>query len=150
MELSELKPDTNEQSVDTSSLGQAVLIAASLAITANTIILVIARWLFDVPSDFAGLQILGVAAITILGTLLAAALLLLLGRSSNTPFTIFVIVAAVVAIVSMVVPQTVGRDLAGASDATVITQSIMHAVVAFVVIPILYRYPRQYWPDVEV
>ena len=146
MKLSELKPEAAEQTLDRYSLGQAALIAGSVALFVNTLLLLLVRWLLDVDSGFEGLRFWGVFALTVTAIVLGAAVLWISDLMSSKPFTVFVVAAAIAAIASASLPITVGRSIVGATDTTVIVQLLMHFTTAVIAIPVFYRYPRQDWP----
>lgn len=149
MKLSELKPDAPEQELDTNSLGQAVLIAGSLAVFVNTILLLLGRWLLDIPSDFAGLSFWVVVLGTVGIVVALAADLFVLDRITSKPFTMFVIAGTVGIILIATVVATVGAGMDGATNESTLLQIIMTAIAGLVTVPVLYRYPRQNWITVE-
>ncbi len=115
---------------------RATPIAAVLAAIANAIVYAIARAADTLPSDVlvdtpGGKQSIGLLAVitaSALPIILGGILLALLARLARTPRRIFVIITAIVTILSLISPLTIA-DAPGKMKATLVVMHIVAAVV---------------------
>ncbi len=115
-------------------------LAIVAALAANFIVRAIALAVLDIPADFMPLQTPAFIPFTVVGLLGAILVFAIIGRVARRPVRTFVIVAAVVLVLSFL--PDIGLLASGAPGATlpgILVLMLLHVVAAVIVVALLVR-----------
>jgi len=116
----------------------ATALAAVVAVIANLALRALAVAVFDIPQpDFEPLNVRPVILSTLGGVLAAGLVYALIVRTTRNPRRVFLIVAAVALLLSLIAPLTI--DDPNADAESVGTLVAMHIVAAAISVPTLLR-----------
>lgn len=124
--------------LDSGTLARRGAAAAAVAVVVNAVVVLVVPPAIDHP-PFDPLTLGSVTLFTLLGVVGATAVLALLQRTVERPGRTFVVVSAVVLLLSFVPDLTVARSMPGATTAGVVLLMAMHVVVAVVAVGVLLR-----------
>ncbi|MCH7659797.1 MAG: hypothetical protein IH933_04200 [Euryarchaeota archaeon] len=125
--------------VGATRLAQYGLYAATVAIAVNALVLVIALGVFTVPAEYEPLGWMPVIASSAVGVVGATVVYGLITRISKRPKRTFVVVAALVLLVSFVPLVSPPAELVGAPQSVLVTLGLMHVTTAAVAVGVLLR-----------
>jgi hypothetical protein len=132
---------TSPERVSLKRLLWAGPLAILAALAANAVVRAIALAVLDIPADFEPLQTPAFVFLTVAGVLGAVITFAVIGRLARRPVRVFLIVAAVVLLLSFV--PDIGLLAANAPGATlpgVLVLMLMHVVAAVVAVGVLTRF----------
>ncbi len=115
-------------------------LAIVAALAANFIVRAIALAVLDIPADFMPLQTTAFIPFTVVGLLGAIIVFAIIGRVARRPVRTFIIVAAVVLVLSFL--PDIGLLASGAPGATlpgILVLMLLHVVAAVIVVALLVR-----------
>jgi len=119
-------------------IAAATALAAVAAVAANLLLRALAVAVFDIPQpEFEELNVRPVIVSTLIGVIAAGLVYALIVRFARDPRRVFLIVAGVALVLSLIAPLTI--DDPDADAAAVGTLIAMHVVAAAISVPILIR-----------
>ena len=118
-------------------------LAALAAVVVNVLVRAIAIALFDIPEAFEHLALRAVVVSTLAGVIAAGLVFAIVSRRAADPVRTFTIVAAIVLVLSLAAPLSVGLqdppEYPGTDAAAVGTLMLMHVLTAAIVIGVFTR-----------
>ena len=119
-------------------IAAATALAAVAAVAANLLLRALAVAVFDIPQpEFEELNVRPVIVSTLIGVIAAGLVYALIVRFARDPRRVFLIVAGVALVLSLIAPLTI--DDPNADAGAVGTLIAMHVVAAAISVPVLLR-----------
>jgi uncharacterized protein DUF6069 len=119
-------------------IAAATALAAVAAVAANLLLRALAVAVFDIPQpEFEELNVRPVIVSTLIGVIAAGLVYALIVRFTRDPRRVFLIVAGVALVLSLIAPLTI--DDPNADAGAVGTLIAMHVVAAAISVPVLLR-----------
>lgn len=116
----------------------ATAVAAVVAVAANLLLRALAVAVFDIPQpEFEELNVRPVIVSTLIGVIAAGLVYALIVRFARDPRRVFLIVAGVALVLSLIAPLTI--DDPNADSGAVGTLIAMHVAAAAISVPVLLR-----------